>query len=83
MTNTPSMAEMAEINLSIVREKIAAGQSHATNKLTYTAKIWTLGKEPTSQAASSISRCEKCNRKTWFTVQVLDRRAYWCGCGNH
>lgn len=25
-------------------------------------------------------KCEKCNAKTWWTVNVAGRQAYWCGC---
>jgi len=28
------------------------------------------------------SKCEKCGRMTEKRVRVLDRSAYWCGCGN-
>jgi len=31
---------------------------------------------------TTADRCEKCNNKTNWTVNVGGRKAYWCGCGN-
>jgi hypothetical protein len=29
---------------------------------------------------TSQGKCEKCNTRTWWTVSVAGRQAYWCGC---
>lgn len=33
-----------------------------------------------SQAEKKLKPCEKCGKNTYFTVLVIDRRAFWCGC---
>ena len=46
------------------------------------SNFWNLveGASHVGQRMPNRSKCEKCGAKTNWTVTVMGRRAYWCGC---
>lgn len=59
---------MREATDTMVREKVAY---HFSPRETHTGTRLTVS-----------GRCEKCDTKTNWVVDVMGRSAYWCGCGN-
>ena len=70
--------EEARLNLKQQRAKIARlGEKLYVPRAV--ERIHRLALNPDTKV-SLRDLCEKCGKPTHFTVPVLDRRAYWCGC---